>query len=52
LQKQFWGRTYGLAVSSGTITDEMVSEYIDEQEGERSPTTVDFQSTIHKPLAF
>ena len=29
-----WGRGY-LAVSSGTITDEMIREYIDEQEGEQ-----------------
>ena len=38
LRKQFWGkhlwaRGY-LAVSSGTITDEMVQQYIEEQEGE------------------
>ena len=38
LKKQFWGkhlwaRGY-LAVSSGTITDEMIKEYIEEQEGE------------------
>lgn len=31
--KHFWARGY-LAVSSGTITDEMIREYIDEQEGE------------------
>ena len=30
----FWARGY-LAVSSGTITDEMIREYIDEQEGEQ-----------------
>jgi hypothetical protein len=29
-----WARSY-LAVSSGTITDDMIREYIDEQEGER-----------------
>lgn len=38
LKKQFWGRHFWargyLAVSSGTITDEMVREYIEEQEGE------------------
>ncbi len=38
LRKKFWGRHFWargyLAVSSGTITDEMVQEYIDEQEGE------------------
>ena len=31
--KHFWARGY-LAVTSGTITDEMVQEYIDAQEGE------------------
>jgi putative transposase len=30
--RHFWGRGY-LAVSSGNITDEMVKEYIEEQEG-------------------
>ena len=30
----FWARGY-LAASSGTITDEMIREYIDEQEGEQ-----------------
>ena len=39
LRKQFWGRHLWargyLAVSSGNITDEMVREYIDEQEGEQ-----------------
>jgi putative transposase len=38
LRKRFWGRHLWargyLAVSSGTITDEMIREYIDEQEGE------------------
>ncbi len=38
LRKAFWGRhlwTRGyLAISSGTITDEMIKQYIDEQEGE------------------
>ena len=38
LRKQFWGRHLWargyLAVSSGTITDEMVREYINEQQGE------------------
>ena len=32
--RHFWARGY-LAVSSGTITDEMVQEYINEQEGEQ-----------------
>jgi putative transposase len=35
LRKRFWGRHFWargyLAVSSGTITDEMVKEYIEEQ---------------------
>ena len=39
MRKKFWGRHFWargyLAVSSGTITDEMVKEYIDEQEGEQ-----------------
>ena len=38
LSKQFWGRDVWargyLAVSSGRITDEMVQQYIEEQEGE------------------
>ena len=38
LRKQCWGRHYWargyLAVSSGSLTDEMVAEYIKEQEGE------------------
>ena len=39
LRKEFWGRHLWargyLAVSSGNITDEMIQEYIDEQEGEQ-----------------
>ena len=39
LRKKFWGRHLWargyLAVSSGTITDEMIREYIDEQQGEQ-----------------
>jgi putative transposase len=39
LRKQFWGRHLWargyLAVASGTITDEMIKKYIDEQEGEQ-----------------
>lgn len=39
LRKKFWGRHFWargyLAVSSGNITDEMVKEYIEEQEGEQ-----------------
>lgn len=38
LRKQFWGRHLWargyLVVSTGTITDEMVREYIDDQQGE------------------
>ena len=38
LRKQFWGRHFWargyLAVSSGSLTDEMVAQYIEEQEGE------------------
>ena len=38
LRKQFWGRHFWargyLAVSSGNITDEMIQQYIDDQEGE------------------
>ena len=37
LRRQFWGRHFWargyLAVSSGNITDEMIQEYIEEQEG-------------------
>ena len=39
LRKEFWGRHFWargyLAVSSGNITDEMIQEYIEEQEGEQ-----------------
>ena len=39
LRKRLWGRHLWargyLAVSSGTITDEMIKAYIDEQEGEQ-----------------
>ena len=31
--RHFWGRGY-MAVSSGNITDEMIQQYIEEQEGE------------------
>ena len=38
LKKKFWGRHLWargyLAVSSGNITDEMIQQYIEEQEGE------------------
>ena len=38
-RKQFWGRHFWargyLAVSSGTLTDDMIQQYIDEQQGEQ-----------------
>ena len=39
LKKQYWGQAHlsargNFAVTSGTITDEMINEYINEQEGE------------------
>ena len=38
LRRQFWGRHFWargyLAVSSGNLTDEMIRDYIEEQEGE------------------
>jgi len=38
LRKQFWGKHFWargyMAVSSGNITDEMIQEYIDSQDGE------------------
>jgi len=51
LRKQFWGkhlwaRGY-LAVSSGSITDEMVQEYIDSQEGEPVADNSRFQIDGH-----
>jgi len=51
LRKQFWARHVWargyLAVSSGTITDEMVQQYIDEQEGE--PVLDDSRFPIDEP---
>ena len=48
LRKKFWGRHFWargyLAVSSGTITDEMIQKYIEEQEGE--PVTNDSRYQI------
>jgi putative transposase len=39
LRKQFWGRHVWargyLAVSSGTMSDDMIQQYIDEQQGEQ-----------------
>jgi putative transposase len=47
LRKEFWGRHFWargyLAVSSGNITDEMIQEYIDEQEGEQIADDSRFQ---------
>lgn len=47
LRKQFWGQHFWargyFAVSSGTITDEMIHEYIDEQEGEPMQDNSRFQ---------
>jgi putative transposase len=47
LRKKFWGRHLWargyLAVSSGTITDEMIKEYIDDQEGEQISDDSRFQ---------
>jgi putative transposase len=47
LRKQFWGRHLWargyLAVSSGTITDEMIQEYIKNQEGEQIVDDSQFQ---------
>lgn len=47
LRKKFWGRHFWargyLAVSSGNITDEMVHQYIEEQEGEPVDDTNRFQ---------
>jgi putative transposase len=47
LRKQFWGRHFGdrgyLAVSSGNITDEMIQQYIESQEGEPISNNSRFQ---------
>ena len=47
LRKQFWGRYFWargyLAVSSGNLTDEMIQEYIDAQEGEQIADDSRFQ---------
>jgi putative transposase len=48
LKKTFWGRHFWArgycAISSGTITDEMIQQYIDQQEGE--PVVEDSRFTI------
>ncbi|MGO9592504.1 MAG: IS200/IS605 family transposase [Steroidobacteraceae bacterium] len=50
LRKKFWGRHLWargyLAISSGTITDEIIKQYIDEQEGEQ--VADDSRFTIHE----
>lgn len=47
LRKQFWGKPLWargyLAVATGSVTDEVIRDCINEQAGEQ--TTVDFQST-------
>ena len=43
LKKTFWGRGY-CAISSGNITDEMIQQHIDQQEGE--PVVEDCRFTI------
>jgi putative transposase len=52
LRKKFWGRHFWargyLAVSSGNITDEMIQEYIEAQEGE--PVVDDSRFQIDNPL--
>jgi putative transposase len=51
LRKQYWGRHLWargyLAVSSGNITDEMIQQYIEEQEGE--PVVDDSRFQIDSP---
>jgi putative transposase len=51
LRKKFWGRHFWargyLAVSTGTITDEMIEAYINEQEGE--PVHDDSRFPIDNP---
>jgi len=52
LRKKFWGRHFWargyLAVTTGTLTDEMVQKYIAEQEGE--PVVDDSRFVIDTPL--
>ena len=47
LRKKFWGRHFWargyLAVSAGNLTDEMVKEYIEQQEGEPVEDSSRFQ---------
>ena len=47
LKKAFWGRHFWargyLAVSSGNITDEMIKDYIDSQDGEQIASDSQFQ---------
>ena len=55
LKKQYWGRHLWargyFAVTSGTITDEMINEYIDEQEGEAVQDDSRFEIDPSEPLA-
>ena len=55
LKKQYWGRHLWargyFAVTSGTITDEMINEYINEQEGETVEDDSRFQIDPLEPLA-
>ncbi len=54
LRKMFWGRRFRargyLVVGSGKITDEMVQEYIEKQEGEPAQDDSRFQLTNHEAL--
>ena len=51
LKRQFWGRHFWgrgyMAITSGNITDEMIQQYIDDQEGE---PVDDCQFTIDSSL--
>ncbi|MFQ5664759.1 MAG: hypothetical protein ACE5HL_13130 [Terriglobia bacterium] len=46
MDQHFWARGY-LAVSSGKITDELIREYIDKQDGE--PVQDDSRFPIDEP---
>jgi len=52
LKKKFWGRHFWargyLAVSTGTVTDELIQKYIAEQEGE--PLQDDSRFVIDSPI--
>lgn len=55
LKKQYWGRHLWargyFALTSGTITDEMINAYINEQEGEPVEDDSRFQIDPLEPLA-